>query len=205
MNKIQFRSRNDATLFLKEKGIDTYNWSEEKWLSINKGQAEIHMMALAEAIYDAINESTPKKLKAGEFHIPYGDDINEDELHKLSSYKADYGGVHSSEITDYLREQNELKIKISVARCAHVSYTVVGEEGKKPNYENDIKLYDNLLKSGHMSPFEHIGEAMSENEYNRHIQGIIYAPNDLGMGVNKLSLGWSGNFKGFIQYRKTIE
>ena len=29
------------------------------WYNINKGQAEIHMMDLAEKIYDAMNESTP--------------------------------------------------------------------------------------------------------------------------------------------------
>ncbi len=40
------------------------------WLTMNKGQAEIHMMDLAEKIYDAVNESTPKQLKAGEWHIP---------------------------------------------------------------------------------------------------------------------------------------
>jgi hypothetical protein len=40
------------------------------WLQINKGQAEIHMMALAEEIYDAMNESTPKQLQAGEWHLP---------------------------------------------------------------------------------------------------------------------------------------
>ena len=40
------------------------------WLQINKGQAEIHMMELAECIYDAMNESTPKQLKSGEYHIP---------------------------------------------------------------------------------------------------------------------------------------
>lgn len=37
---------------------------------LNKGQAEIHMMALAESIYDAVNESIPKQLKDGEWHIP---------------------------------------------------------------------------------------------------------------------------------------
>ena len=69
-NLKRFSSRKEVTEFLKEKGIDTSNWSEEKWLSINKGQAEIHMMALAECIYDAMNESTPKQLKAGEYHTP---------------------------------------------------------------------------------------------------------------------------------------
>lgn len=44
--------------------------TELEWLQINKGQAEIHMMALAEKIYDAFNESTPKQLKSGQWHIP---------------------------------------------------------------------------------------------------------------------------------------
>lgn len=50
------------------RGLDSL--TELDWLRLNKGQAEIHMMALAEAIWDEINSSTPKKLKAGEWHIP---------------------------------------------------------------------------------------------------------------------------------------
>lgn len=69
-NLKRFSSRKEVTEFLATKGINTSNWSEEKWLSLNKGQAEIHMMALAEAIWDARNESTPKQLKAGMWHIP---------------------------------------------------------------------------------------------------------------------------------------
>ena len=46
------------------------NYSDLDWLKLNKGQAEIHMMALAESIYDAMNESTPKRLKANEWHLP---------------------------------------------------------------------------------------------------------------------------------------
>ena len=71
MNKITFKSRKEASEFLKEKGIDTSNWSEEKWQSINHSQAEIHIQALAEAMYDAMNESVPKELKANEFHLPF--------------------------------------------------------------------------------------------------------------------------------------
>ena len=71
MSNIQrFSSRKEVTEFLSTKGIDTSNWSEEKWLAINKGQAEIHMMALAESIYDVVNESTPRKLSPNEWHIP---------------------------------------------------------------------------------------------------------------------------------------
>ena len=38
-----------------------------KW---NKGQADIHMMALAEAMWDCMNESTPNELEEGEWHLP---------------------------------------------------------------------------------------------------------------------------------------
>jgi len=67
-----YKSKKD---FLKFVGlpdtVENYqNWNDVDWLKVNKGQAEIHMMALAECIWDAYNESTPKQLKAGDWHIP---------------------------------------------------------------------------------------------------------------------------------------
>ena len=42
------------------------------WLQYhNTSQAEIHIQALAEAMWDVYNESTPKELKSGEFHLPF--------------------------------------------------------------------------------------------------------------------------------------
>lgn len=180
--KPSYRSRKD---FIKDgliAGIDQDHFnrsSELDWLQINKGQAEIHMMALAEAMWDAYNESTPKELKAGEWHIPFGDRVpasNTDETWSI-----------------------EKLIKIATARCARVSYTVVGEEGKPDNYENDIKLHDRLLSSGHWSPFEHCARAMSQEEFHLYRNGKL----DMDILVDKgLSAGWCGNFRGFIQYRK---
>ena len=48
--------------------VKKYNILEK--LQCNRGQAEIHMMFLAEKIYDAMQESVPKKLNFGEWHIP---------------------------------------------------------------------------------------------------------------------------------------
>ena len=70
MNKIQFKSRREASKFLASKNIDTTNWTEEKWQSINKSQAEIHMQALAEAMWDAFSSSTPVNLESGQWHLP---------------------------------------------------------------------------------------------------------------------------------------
>lgn len=107
--------------------------------------AEIHMQDLAYKMLEAYNQSTPKLLTAGEWHIPFGDNFDDGELFKnLVSF-----------IEDGKLTINEAKLKIATARCARVSYTTVGEEGKKYNYENDIKLHDNLANAGHWSPFEH--------------------------------------------------
>lgn len=45
------------------------------WLEQSKSGAEIHIQALAEAMWDARNESTPKQLKPGEWHVPFGDKL----------------------------------------------------------------------------------------------------------------------------------
>lgn len=71
----------------------------------------------------------------------------------------------------------EIKKKIAVARCARVSYLT--HDGKR-DIEKDIELYDRLINGsgkGHWSPFEHV--AMSTSYCNS-----------------------SGNFNGWIQYRK---
>ena len=136
----KFSSRKEVTEFLKEKGIDTSNWSEEKWLSLNKGQAEIHIMDLAEKIWDAVNESTPKQLNAGQWHIPMISDL---ESLKLST---------------------DDQIKLSVGRAANTSYTVVGD-GKELTLEQAIKIHNKCKELNHSSVFEHCARAMSEVEY----------------------------------------
>ena len=50
-------NHSDPTNLKKLEGM-----SNIEWLQINSSQTEIHMQALAEAMWDAMNESTPKKL-----------------------------------------------------------------------------------------------------------------------------------------------
>lgn len=151
-------------------------YSPLEWLQLNKGQAEIHMMQLAEFIWDAMNESNPTELAQGEWHIPYGNLITTDLLHdqlETSDYLNNI--AHCSNTYDSIR------IKISTAMCARTSYTLIGEEGKKPNFKNDLKLHDKLSTSGHWSPFEHCARAKARQS-----------------GED------TGNFKGWVQYRKTF-
>jgi thymidylate synthase ThyX len=66
------------------------------------------------------------------------------------------------------------KLKIATARCARTSYLTFDGD---INVEKDYGLHDQLAKSGHWSPFEHCAKA--------HWSGEV-----------------SGNFRGWIQYRK---
>ena len=127
-------------------------------------QAEIHIQDAAYKILDALNNSQPTLLKPGEWHIPFSDKIDGDKLADI---------YYSQKLLSPI----EAAIKIAIARCARVSY--MNFEGKD-DYEADIKLYNMLKESGHMSPFEHVAQALA---YDKQ----------------------SGNFIGFEQYRKTIE
>lgn len=172
--------------------------TEDHWRIINKGQAEIHLMDLAEKIYDAVNESTPKQLVAGEWHIPMFDKINQIELSKLED------SLNHTDSNPW-----ELPIKIATALAARTSYTVVGDE-KEINYERLIGLHDRLIEMRHDSPLEHCARAMTEQEYNNFIRGSLthssnHPNSHIFADYPDESKGWCRNFKGFIQYRHIIE
>lgn len=163
-------------------------------LVFNKGQSEIHMMCLAEAMYDALMESTPKLLKEGQYHIPYEEQIRE-ELFNLNKKISPNGCFIASYKDEDVR-------KISASMCARVSYTTVGEGEKEFNYANNIRLHDNLIASGHWSPFENLARCMSFNEYyNYHLTQGDGNP----FGEGKDTFGVCNNFRGWIQYRYLIE
>lgn len=126
--------------------------------------AEIHIQDLAYKMLEAYNKSTPKQLYEGEWHIPFGDKVDNriDNLSKTLNIPKE-----------------ELVKRVAIARCARVSY--INFDGKD-DYENDLALFDRLVGSvpKHLSPTEHVAAAISSRKYY-------------------------GNFKGFLQYRKTIE
>ncbi len=134
---------------------------------------------LAYKMLDLYQSNVPNKLKEGEWHIPFGDNLDHKRIWKMvqeSSHEKTPYGVEVSKKTHFNDENlfRETAIKISTARCARVSY--LNFEGKD-DYTKDIELHDILKNSGHWSPFEHCAIALSTNEY-------------------------SGNFKGWKQYRK---
>lgn len=83
--------------------------------------------------------------------------------------------VAPEEMVKYDLENSQ---KISAARCARVSYKLY--DGSASNIDKDVALCDKLIKDGHWSPFEHIAMATD-------------------------TLGRSGNFVGWNQYRKEFD
>jgi len=119
--------------------------------------AEPHFQDLANAMFRTREESTPAELEAGQWHLPliFVDD-------------EDWRALDGFTIPD-------LK-KVAVGRCCRVSYLT--HSGTRAPAE-DIRLHDDLIRNGHMSPTEHVAQALDIR--NR-----------------------SGNFRGWRQYRKTI-
>lgn len=138
--------------------------------------AEIHIADLAEKMLKAYNESTPKHLATGEWHIPFGDRFDDDRIMKLCELEKDFWHEGLSQHTLNQMEQ-KIRVKIATARCARVSYN--NFEGKD-DYAADLKLHDILSTQGHWSPFEHCAKAANFD-------------------------GYIGNFKGFRQYRKDFD
>ena len=214
------KSKKEVINSVHENELSYYDkYTELDWLKENKGQAEIHIMDLAEKIYDAMCESIPNKLKAGQWHIPFENKVfNDFEWHKIET-------LYNVSDKDIIMN----RVKISTAMAARTSYTVIGDE-KEVDYYGMIKLHDRLIAQNppHSSPMEHCARAMSDEEYYSHVKGQVPSTKDewgylnyeyypkivkamfeddiLGENPNNGDrYGWCRNFKGFIQYRHIIE
>lgn len=126
--------------------IEPYLWANgivtstewDNWFELRAhedAQPEIHELAIK--MRDAIANSTPVELSAGEWHLPY---ISENE-------KND--GFFKIEANS-----NMLK-KISAARCCRVSY--LKHDGTAPDINDDLALFQRLAGATplHASPLEH--------------------------------------------------
>lgn len=172
----------------------------QAFLKINKGEAEIHFMDLAEKMYDAYNESEAKLLSPGEWHIPWNDVLEEKfDLDSESPYCHKGIGVVSSEVSDHLRWVNDIKVKIATVMAARTSYTIINQSDM--SISRMLEIYDDLIKAKplHASPMEHCAMCMSNDEYYSNIRGFAFVVADTE------NVGWCRNFKGFRQLRDFIE
>jgi hypothetical protein len=111
--------------------------------------ADPSMIKLAQTMRKAWNESTPKFLFPGQWHLPY----------VLPHERRIYG-------LDTLQ-------MISTARCARVSYLT--HDGKEPVIEKDIKLHNDLVNSTpiHASPTEHAAQSVDDSEFHKNFRGFV--------------------------------
>lgn len=91
--------------------------------------ADIAIFDGAIQMKNVIDESIPSKVGWNDWHLP------------LTGFDGD-GSLTKTQLC-----------KVSVARCARVSYLT--HDGSR-DVAADLKLYDRLLQSKHLSPFEHV-------------------------------------------------
>jgi hypothetical protein len=138
-------------------------------------QPEIHELAVR--MKEAMAASEPVRLRPGKWHLPYADTYT--EINALGTTQ----GIE--------------RAKVSVARCARVSYLT--HEGKEPDVAADMRLYEQLVGAVplHASPAEH--QATPDD--------IISIKDPAPLRSN--SIVWAnphqhGNLRGWRQYRKML-
>lgn len=158
--------------------VTSSQWSNFFALRLHK-DAQPEMRALAQVMAAAMNGSTPNDSLGSRLglHRPY---VSELDVIRADEYMRENGMD-----TDHL---GSILIKMSVARCARVSY--LNHDGTEPDVVKDIELHDKLVASTplHASPAEHQANAddwTGEGWRNKHQCGN-FAP------------GW-------VQYRKMLD
>jgi len=146
-------------------------------------EAQGEIATIARAMREAYDESVPKELGYGDWHLPY---VDEGEF---------------SDTFDAIRS--------SAARAAAASY---GRQRNK-NPVKELERYEDLRSGGHMSPLEHQATPISQDEWALRSHGASeiqnFAPtldsiDDLTVSQLVGSLEFSGNLRGWHPHRKDV-
>ena len=178
--------------------------------------ADPNICMLAYKMYKAMEDSKPKVLKSGEYHLPYVNTYRVKSGRGVGKLEY-YTGVVST--PDYSVISLEDAIKLSAASCASVSYRTEGMTLEKAD-----KIFDMLIKAEviHSSPFEHLATPVKKHLCIFKDNDYVFADSevDLDLSVNLTynNRTWeegithmnkqgelcSGNLRGFIQYRHLL-
>ena len=166
--------------------ISGTEWANFWWLRAHAdAQPEIH--ELATKMMTVYNRSTPQLLNPGEWHLPYVKST------RLSSGELIY--LDNQDLPLTLRQAQF----ISASCCAQVSYRKSDDTLEKAE-----RVFKMLIESepAHASPVEHQATPM-------HIESMCrFEPETWQPGVTHVSANsdlWSGNLRGWIQFRKLIK
>ena len=161
--------------------------------------AQPEMKALSDAIKKAMHDSVPSILEEYQWHLPY---VLGSDWEAIRAY-AKKNRITRDE--PMYAELANLACKVSVARCARVSYLT--HDGRQTTIEEDIALHDKLVVSVplHASPAEHQAcpDSMSTYQLSKIDEETL-----------KEELIWiddqwdhpehHGNLVGWRQYRKML-
>lgn len=162
-------------------------WDNLLWLR-NHPDAQPEFQELARCIAACLKTSVPAELRTGQWHLPYVDTVT--EFDGVQTYWID-----GKEIT------LEQARRVSVSCCAQVSYRKNDDSLEKADRIFEMLNLNSKVNPPHFSPAEHQACAM-------WIDPIPIELKRLPMGythVDRHGNLWSGNLKGWIQYRKMIE
>lgn len=153
----------------------------------NHPDAQPEIRALAEAMTVAYTTHLPVPLKPGQWHLPY-------------ITIAEY--IPTGELQYFDDNFNRISLEdarvISASCCAQVSY-----RKQDDSFDKALKIYTQLIESepAHASPVEHQATPMDIKSMCR------FEPETWQPGVSHVSANsdlWSGNLRGWIQFRKLI-
>lgn len=155
------------------------------WLRCDP-DAQPEIQELANCMFEAMKQSQPEFLKAGQWHTPYVD-----HWEGVEEHSNDFGYMIYEEGHPVIVNEEEAK-SISASCCAQVSYRTLNN-----TYEKAMDIYSKLAsgRKVHASPFEHVAKPMSDSP--SHEDGVTHKDN--------VGNYWSGNFKGWVQLRQTLD
>jgi thymidylate synthase ThyX len=153
------------------------------WLR-NHEDAQPEFHELASCMDSALKLSTPTILVPGQWHLPYITSVG-DKIHGLKYFVGD--------------EEVDLETakQVSASCCAQVSYRRLDDSIEKAK-----DIFNRLINSTpvHASPVEHQATPMHHPNTKTYLgeweDGVTHMRRDGSL--------WSGNFKGWIQYRQLI-
>ena len=154
------------------------------WLRCDP-DAQPEIQELANCMFDAMKRSEPEYLKEGQWHTPYVD-----HWEGVEEHSEDFGYMIYEDGKPKIINEEEAKA-ISASCCAQVSYRTLNN-----TYEKAMDIYSKLAsgRKVHASPFEHVAKPMGDSP--SHEDGVTHKDN--------VGNYWSGNFKGWIQLRQTL-
>lgn len=146
----------------------------------NHPDAQPEFMELAQQIAAALQKHVPNTLKPGEWHLPY-----------VTTKRDSFG-----EVTYWSGDEElslDLALKVSASCCAQVSY-----RRSDTSVQKALDIYYKLVESKpvHASPVEHQATPQPSPTQKVWPQGVTHQ--------DRHGQYWSGNLRGWIQYRKLI-